>query len=344
MPLNVREGLVEIEVPEVFSKGPGKRSIAYYSRSMVISRDLTIFIIRNYLKEGGRALDLLGGSGVRGLRIEKECNMDVTINEKNREALKFIHRNKELNGSNARITECNAERCFPDGFYDYIDIDPYGTPVPFLDGAFKSIRNKGIIGITSTDVSNLAGTNPDKTFYLYHSIPERNYLKHEVGMRILIAYVSRRAAEYGFGIEPLLSYFGGYYYRIFFRVRRGKKWAVGSLSYVQEIFGRGYFRKIGPLWIGNLHSNAEYTIPSNLESEKEILNLLRISNDENLLFFYSTEELGRFSGGIMPRIDNLINRLREQGYRASRTQFSPVGLKTNCTLPCILKILKMKDL
>jgi len=343
--MRVKEGLVEAELPVIFDKGPGKKSTAYYSKSQVISRDLTIFIIKNYLKNGKNALDLLGGSGIRGFRIEKECNLNVTINERNKEALKYIFKNRDLNNSNAYITNFNAERQFPDGYYDYIDIDPYGSPVPFLDSALKSIKNNGIIGVTSTDIANLAGTYPHKTFYLYHSTPESGYLKHEVGTRILISYIANRAAENGFGIIPLLTYFGGYYYRIFFRVKKGKKWVMNTLSYVQEINKMGYWRKIGPLWIGNLHEIINnYKIPENIEKRDHIINILKIAPYENLLFFYSTEEIGKRMGGKMPKIDYLIYKLRFNGYPASRTQFSPVGIKTTCTLPKIIEILKMKDL
>ena len=85
--IRLKEGKVEDEVPKLHKTAPGKKSIAYYSTSMVVSRDLTIFIIKNALKEGGHALDLLGGSGIRGFRIEKECNFNVIINEKNIESL-----------------------------------------------------------------------------------------------------------------------------------------------------------------------------------------------------------------------------------------------------------------
>lgn len=345
MPMLVKEGMVEVEVPEIQKGGPGRKSTAYYSRSMVISRDLTVFIIKNYLGKGKRALDLLAGSGIRGFRIEKECNIEVTVNENNREALKYIEKNRELNFSNAKITNCNARRCFPRGIYDYIDIDPYGTPAPFIDGAIRAVRNGGILGITATDTANLTGTNPEKTFYLYHSIPYRSYIKHEVGIRILLSFIAIKAAENASGIEPLISYFGGYYYRVFVRIKKNKKEAMRSLSYVQEIHSLGHFRKIGPLWIGNLHdARKDFIIPEHLETRERILEILNVARDENILFFYSTENIGKIMNGMIPRVEKVIELLRENGYRASRTQFSPVGFKTTCTLPRLMEILKMKDL
>ena len=338
--IRLKEGKVEVEVPKVYKKGPGKKSIAYYSTSMVVSRDLTIFIIKNALKEGGHALDLLGGSGIRGFRIEKECNFNVTINEKNRESLVFIKNNANINNSKAKITELDAKRCTPNGFFDYIVVDPYGSPVPFLDPALKAIKNNGVLGITATDVSNFAGTNPDKTWYLYHSIPLDNYLKHEVGIRILIGYIARKASEYNFGIFPLLSYFGGYYYRVFIKLKRGKKEVLKSLSLIQEINFIKMFKRVGPIWIGNLHDLKDFKIPDYLQSKKEIEKIINISKDENRLFFFSTEELGKKLKIDVPKIERLIEKLKEEGFSASRTQFSNVGLKTNATLPKINKILK----
>ncbi len=338
--LRLKEGEVEIEVPYVQGQGPGKKSIAYYSRAMVISRDLTVFIIKNALKEGGLALDMLGGSGIRGLRIEKECGLKVVINDKNKKSLEFIKRNAEINNSSAIITNQDASRHIPDGLYEYIDIDPYGSPVPFIDPALKSIRNNGIIGITATDVSNFAGTYPEKTWYIYHSIPIDNYLKHEVGIRILIAYLARRAAEYSFGIYPLMSYFGGYFYRVFFRVKRGRSDALKSLALVKEIHFINSFMKIGPIWIGRLHDLRGFLIPDYLSNNDKIKKIMDISENENRLFFYSTEELGKKLGGRIPKIEKIIINLREEGYFASRTQFSPTGIKTNATLQSILKIIK----
>ncbi|MCU0373510.1 MAG: ATP-binding protein, partial [Ignavibacteria bacterium] len=41
--------------------------------------------------------------------------------------------------------------------FDYIDIDPFGSPCPFLDAAIKRLSRGGILAVTATDTSALAG-------------------------------------------------------------------------------------------------------------------------------------------------------------------------------------------
>lgn len=44
-----------------------------------------------------------------------------------------------------------SSKAYPD-FFDVVDIDPYGSAVPFLASAFKSVSNMGILAITCTDM------------------------------------------------------------------------------------------------------------------------------------------------------------------------------------------------
>ncbi len=343
----IREGMVLLDLPTLYEcKGPGKRSGVYYSKMQTITRDLTVVILKNYFRDGFTALDLLAGSGVRGFRIEKECGGKVTINEKNPYAREFILRNREINNSYAEITDYDAKICFPKKRFDYIDIDPYGSPVPFIDLSLKSIKNNGIIGLTATDLPNLAGTNRNKSIMLYHAQGERNYLKHEIGVRILWKYIMEKAMEYELFIDPILTYFGGYYYRIFFRVQKGSKKSFTMVEKIQEIYNINN-KKIGPLWIGNIHNHEflkKLKIDDYIENKEKIEYLIKISKHENILFFYSLEELSKRAGKNIPRIDFFIKKINEMGYEASRTQFHPLGIKTKIPYKKILSIFKMKDL
>ncbi len=343
----LREGRVFLDITEIHTgKGPGKKSGIYYSKMQTITRDLTVVILKNYFSKSFNALDLLAGSGVRGFRIEKECNANVTINEKNPFARKFILRNKELNNSNAEITDYDAEICFPKKKFDYIDIDPFGSPVPFIDLALKSIKNNGMIGITATDLPNLAGTNRRKSLMLYHAEPKRNFLKHEIGVRILWKYVAEKCMEYELLMDPILTYFGGYYYRIFFRVEKGSKKSFTMLEKIQEIYDLQN-QKTGPIWIGKIHENEflkKLIVDDYLENKEKIEEIIRHANLENILFFYSLEEISKKAGRNIPKIDNFIKIINDMGYEASRTQFHPLGIKTLMPYQKIISLFRMKDL
>jgi len=57
--------------------------------------------------------------------------------------------------------------CKKDIQFDIIDLDPYGSVVPFLDASVESISNGGLMCITCTDTKVLAGPDLSKCFYYY---------------------------------------------------------------------------------------------------------------------------------------------------------------------------------
>ena len=51
--------------------------------------------------------------------------------------------------------------------FDIIDLDPYGSVVPFLDAAVDSIREGGLMCITCTDTKVTCGPDISKFYYYY---------------------------------------------------------------------------------------------------------------------------------------------------------------------------------
>lgn len=45
--------------------------------------------------------------------------------------------------------------------FTVIDLDPYGGPNKFLDGAVQSIEEGGLLLVTATDMAVLAGNTPE---------------------------------------------------------------------------------------------------------------------------------------------------------------------------------------
>ena len=56
-------------------------------------------------------------------------------------------------------------------FFDVVDLDPYGTAVPFLEGALSSIANGGLLAVTFTDMAVLCARRPHVCFYKYGASP-----------------------------------------------------------------------------------------------------------------------------------------------------------------------------
>lgn len=42
-----------------------------------------------------------------------------------------------------------------------VDLDPYGGPNKFLDGAIQSVEEGGLLLVTATDMAVLAGNTPE---------------------------------------------------------------------------------------------------------------------------------------------------------------------------------------
>ena len=45
--------------------------------------------------------------------------------------------------------------------FDVVDLDPYGTASPFLDGAVQAVSEGGLLMVTCTDMAVLAGAYPE---------------------------------------------------------------------------------------------------------------------------------------------------------------------------------------
>ncbi|KAK4048628.1 RNA methyltransferase tRNA(m5U54)methyltransferase [Microbotryomycetes sp. JL201] len=107
--------------------------------------------------------------------------------------------------------------------FDCIDLDPYGSAVPFLDAAVGAVADGGLLCITCTDAGVLAGHNyPEKAFTHYGGVCVNAEYSHEVGLRLVLNALAQTAARYGRHIEPLLSLSIDFYVRLFVKINTGK--------------------------------------------------------------------------------------------------------------------------
>jgi hypothetical protein len=70
---------------------------------------------------------------------------------------------------------CRKERRF-----DAIDLDPYGSPSIFLDSAVQTVKEGGLLLVTSTDMAVLAGNSPETCHSKYGAISLRTKACHEM--------------------------------------------------------------------------------------------------------------------------------------------------------------------
>jgi len=339
-------------------KGPAsKEKMPFFNPSMQLNRDLSILICQllvNKCKYKPVLLDGLAASGARGLRLANEIKGDfeVEINDVNPECFDLIKKNIEhLKIKNAKAFNKNLNVLLSEGKFDYIDVDPFGSPVYFVDSAMRAIKKDGIIAFTATDTAALCGVYPKVCLRRYAAVPFHSVAMKEIGLRILLGFICKSAAVYDKGVEPILSYVTDHYFRVYVRVRKSVAKANKSMSNIKTIKSAGYERLdrgIGPLWAGKIQDkNAlkelrTILFEKTLGKKNELWKLLNLLEEESDMpdFFYTTDSLSSFFKTSSPKLELLFNKIKEKDFRISRTHFSPTGFKTNAPIEVIEKVFK----
>jgi len=361
----ITEGETEILVfkKKNSKKGPGsKDKLPFYNPSMELNRDLSIlfnqWIIDNS-KTHVNILDGLAASGIRGIRLANELqgNFDVTINDWDEDSYDLIKQNiNKCKLKNVFAVKRNLNTLLSDMRFHYIDIDPFGSPVYFIDSAIRSIYNNGIIACTATDTATLCGVYPKVCLRRYGVKPYQSHVMHETGLRILLGFLCRESAKYDKGIEPLLCHSTDHYFRVYIRVKKGVNHANVSVKNMKYVTSKELFSSridpanIGPLWMGKIenkkiiHEIISYVFKKKFNTRGELLNLLNLlENEANASpFFYTTDNLASLLKKSPPRLSWIIEKLNEKGYDVSKTHFSKTGFKTNSSREEIEDIFQQK--
>jgi tRNA (guanine26-N2/guanine27-N2)-dimethyltransferase len=354
----IAEGNTRLHVPVEGSfgqraSGGDKKPPVFYNPYMKLNRSLCVLFMR---AAGGELVfaDVLAGCGAKGLRVACESGNKVYLNDANQDAFEAINRSAELNSLDVSVSNLDANRFTLEnkGLFDFIDIDPFGSPVPFLDSALLSSKNFGYIGATATDTATLCGVYPATCQRRYQAQPLRSEFCHEVGLRILIGYLARSGAKYDMGIKPIFSHSTRHYFRLYVEVRKGVRFAESSIDSLGYLFycsrckvfsyETGFhpvekscdcgkkMKTSGPLWLGEVNEKSFLERMLSFPQTRDTLKLLSLLSDElNAPFYYDVHALSRRTGVAAPPMHLIIRRLEEMDFAASRTHFSGVGVKTN---------------
>lgn len=272
----MQEGLARLALPagERSTRGPGAKEAAdvFYNPAMALNRDLSSLLVATRAQPGWHVLDGLAASGARGIRYALEAGAPVQVewNDWNPVAADLIRRNCERNGVEPHVTCRNLAQLLHESVWHVVDVDPYGSPAPFLDGACRAVRDGGLLGLTATDTTALAGVYPNVCRRRYFATPMHGELGHEAALRILAAAAVRHAARYDLALRPVLAHATDHYYRVMLACRRGASRADEALKSVGVLFlcptcgERGFsdaercpacsapVRSAGPAWTGPL--------------------------------------------------------------------------------------------
>jgi len=320
-------------------KGPGKVKGVFYNPAMEFSRDINIEFAKK-LDFKGIFLDGMAASGVRGIRLALECGFNVEFCDSSKLAFDRIKKNLVLNDLDSKVFHDDVQELVNQRDYDWIDIDPFGTPAPFLESVIQNVKKGGILGIAATDTAVLCGAKPSICLKRYGSYSMKKVAAKEVGVRILLARLQTLAIEFGRSIEPLLSYSEGHHLRVFVKVVEKKNIGLKWLNYDMEVLDEEQLNMAGPIWVGKIiDSNL---IPNDCQGLLgRFFDTLKSEADGPVGLFDINDIARDAEIGQTPKKIKIINCLQQEGFFASASVFSPLGIKTNAPLDMRIKSVKL---
>jgi tRNA (guanine26-N2/guanine27-N2)-dimethyltransferase len=376
----MKEGEATFTLPE-FAEAPTRRMKVFYNPVMEESRDISVLMLQHHRGLSDRDLlasDLMTGCGVRGLRwaLEVSGMGRVMLNDVNELAAEVASRNVELNHQSSLVEVYNMEAnqflalySSPKRRLDVVDVDPFGSPAPYVDSSVRALRSGGLLALTATDLSALTGVAFDACYRRYGSRPLKTEYAFENAIRILVSFVARVAAVHKMGFTPRLCYHRKHYVRVYGVLKYGAGEADSSLRNIGFILhcvqcrfrqpsssilnGKckvcgAKLRVTGPLWLGELSDRETLaSILKDLERrgfrlKTKVREMLRRIMEECGMppTHYVLDDLSSVLRIKPPRLETVIERLRASGYRACRTHIPGNRLKTDAPVEFIKYVLK----
>src|SRR5215207_5091137 len=362
---------------------------AFFNPLASLNRDLSIYLysifLDGYYNKKNTLItfaDAFGGVGSRGLRVAVEVPKvsQVYINDINELAIAAAKESAILNNVRekcffsinevckfliSRPTERNKR-------FTILDLDPFGSPSPFIDCVLRSIEDEGLISITATDTAVLSGIYQTVCLRKYFGLSINNTYSNEVAIRLLISSIALIAARLGISLSPIFAHSNRHYFRVFLKASISNSMAnmvFDNLGYIKHCFNCGErnfsniystdlcpicsskFHIAGQLWTGKLFDKSIISnlinkhFSGNFNNDKknhQIKQIFDISIEEldDMPYYFSVDEIGSMLKTSPKKLSQIIEKIICSGYRASRTIFRPTGLKTTASMSDILYILK----
>lgn len=384
----INEGKARIVVPkrELYKRPDGIFEPAwapvFYNPVMADNRTLTVLASRVYRETAGEIrtfLEPLAGSCVRSLRILLEGGADTAYaNDIDPLSVYICRLNARANGLTGRLIVFNEDANYFNYYMeklgipaDFVDVDPYGTPIYYLQSSIKLIRKRGLISVTATDVGTLEGKYPLKAYLRYGVSVTKTAFSKELAARVLLYVISRLAAFQERKIEPLLTFYDKHYLKVIAKVKKASSSELGEvidktgyisiderglpinafrLNDLPKYKSLGGSNLVGPVWIGPLCDRPflEKLIYSSSLSDTPLstptltkLKMLLSECDIEAPFYYSLPSLAKITNVNIPKLRGLLSYIQGMGYKSSRTHFDLMSIKTNAPLDEVIKALRI---
>jgi tRNA (guanine26-N2/guanine27-N2)-dimethyltransferase len=386
----VKEGKVKVLVPklEAFTKqssdyAPSKAPV-FYNPVMELNRDIAILALKAYQHMVNREISIcepLTSSGIRALRFAAEIQgvKKVLISDINERAFHLAKHNVRLNELQDRVTLLHKDaNCLlschgaPHKRFNAVDVDPFGSPVPYLDSALRALRNRGILAVTATDLAPLCGVHSKACIRKYGGKPLRTEYCHELAVRLLAGCVATLAAKHDIGIRVVFSHCTDHYVRVYAEIGYGAKKAdtsIKNLGYVLHCFNclhretaKDPFNKrlekcpecgskmdyAGPLWLERILDKqfCELMTKENthtaFRNSGKIAKLLSLAKAEAEApaTYYVLDKISQKLALPVPSVNAMLQILRDNSFQAFLTHFSSRGIRTDAPALTVQNLLQ----
>ncbi len=342
----IKEGDVEFYA-HLESKVCAKLPV-FFNSEMGLARDIAVDVVKRLGPK--KACCLMDASGVRSLRLFKEAGVrDITANDQSVKACDLMRKNFALNNADINISNADANLFLlgSEGF-DFIDLDPFGSPGKFLNSLAVKIKADGIVAITATDVGCLAGRYKDACMRKYFVKSMACPFSKELALRILISKMQSAAAEYEKALFPVFIHSTRHYIRAYlmhsgslkdvfanqgfvFFCRKCLRWKTSATPSSDVCDCGAKMDWAGPLWLGDLWQK-DYV--------NDMIPHLAEESDISAVGFYDTHKFAKCYKLCPPDLKDLISKITALGFRASRTHFIPTGVRSDIPFEKFLGLLE----
>ena len=375
----ITEGKVKILVPKLaaYKKKPSdyapSKAPVFYNPKMELNRDLAVIALQTHQTLLDREVTVsepLTGCGLRGTRfaLEVEGIRKVVVNDIKPEATKVACYNAELNGVTDSVEVVNedanlflSKHAAPKKRFDYVDVDPFGTPVPFIDSALRSLRNGGMLALTATDMAPLCGVHSRACLRKYGGIPLRTEYCHELAVRLLSGCLTMMAAKHEIGVNFVFSHSIDHYIRAYAIITHGAKVAdksVQQMGYILHCFScfhretatgitaplkracpvcRAKLSIAGPLWLSRIADKNFCSLmkkemyEKNFRQKKKLQKILSLVQNEAKapITYFRVDQICDKLNLPVPSQKKVLDKLKEMGFQAVLTHFNSRGFRTD---------------
>ncbi len=325
-----------------------------------VSRDISVAYLAVELAKESTLLDSTAASGIRGIRYVRESGLKNLVSiDMNADAYAAMAKNfaenkitaKILNQSLQEYANTAKER------FDFIDIDPFGGITPYIYDAMKMAKDGTHLLVTATDTAVLCGASARACIRLYGTKPIHNELSHEFGLRTMIGYVARTAAQFNAGIKVNLALSHMHYMRVFIELKNGSESALDSIEMLGYLHYcnachlwdtdmgliatrrrcgcRGEQMAVyGPAWMGKLNDQKKAKRISdwaakNIDFKESVKVAGMMASEPDALFYYHIPAMTKHAGTGSVSPAAVVAALRGMGFEASPTHIYKSSVKTN---------------